>query len=66
VCIEAFRLLTMLPQARVAGVGAAGEGLPEYSQPVIWHVPEPLGRPRIGSYQHLMQRVDPKQLDALV
>jgi methionyl-tRNA synthetase len=65
-CIEAFRLLTILPEARAAGAGRAGRGLPEGGAADLCRRTQrlPAGH-AIGEYKHLMQRVDAKQLDAL-
>jgi SulP family sulfate permease len=65
VCIEAFRLLTDLPQAGAAGAGRAGRGLPAGAAAAWADAARALGAHTIGAYQHLMQRVDPKQIDAL-
>jgi methionyl-tRNA synthetase len=65
-CIEAFRLLTILPEARAARAGRAGEAFLECAALDFANAATPLGAGHvIGEYQHLMQRVDPKQLDAL-
>ena len=55
-----------LPQAGAAGAGRAGRGLPA-GQPAGFRrrgTRRSAGT-RIGDYKHLMQRVDPKLLDAL-
>jgi methionyl-tRNA synthetase len=66
VCIEAFRLLTIYLKPVLPALAAQVEaflGVP----PLQWHdATRALGAHRIGAYQHLMQRVDPKQLDALL
>ena len=55
-----------LPQAGAAGAGRAGRGLPEASSRSQWPTRHARSAGHaIGDYQHLMQRVDPKQLDAL-
>ncbi|MBK7249541.1 MAG: methionine--tRNA ligase [Gammaproteobacteria bacterium] len=64
-CLEAFRRLTLLLAPvlpHTAGRAAAMLGLP---LPLRWsQLREPLSG-RIQPYEHLMQRVDPKQLEAL-
>lgn len=59
VCIEAFRLLTLYLKPVLPALAAKVE-------PLFWaDAARALGRHAIGDYQHLMQRVDAKQLDAL-
>ncbi len=66
VCIEAFRLLTLYLKPVLPALATQVEaflGVP----PLQWaDSARALGRHRIGAYQHLMQRVDPKQIDALL
>jgi methionyl-tRNA synthetase len=66
VCIEAFRLLTIYLKPVLPALAAQVEaflGVP----PLHWaDAARALGRHRIGAYQHLMQRVDPKMIDALL
>ena len=66
VCIEAFRLLTIYLKPVLPALSARVEaflGVP----PLHWaDTARALGRHRIGAYQHLMQRVDPKMIDALL
>ncbi|MEY2622327.1 MAG: methionine--tRNA ligase [Pseudomonadota bacterium] len=65
-CIEAFRLLsTMLKPVLPALAGAVESFL--QVEPLSFSLAlQPLGPGHpIGNYQHLMQRVDPKMLDAL-
>ena len=66
VCIEAFRLLTIYLKPVLPALAAQVEAF--LAVPALqWADAErALGRHRIGSYQHLMQRVDPKQIDALL
>jgi methionyl-tRNA synthetase len=65
VCIEAFRLLTLYLKPVLPALAARVEqflGVP----PMEWHdAQRALGHHRIGSYQHLMQRVEPALLDKL-
>jgi methionyl-tRNA synthetase len=65
VSIEAFRLLTIYLKPVLPALAAKVEaflGLP----PLQWaDAGALLGAHRIGEYKHLMQRVDPKQVDAL-
>jgi methionyl-tRNA synthetase len=65
VCIEAFRLLTLYLKPVLPALATRVEqflGVP----PMEWHdAQRALGRHRIGSYQHLMQRVEPALLDKL-
>jgi methionyl-tRNA synthetase len=66
VCIEAFKLLTLYLKPVLPALAAQVEAFLQIE-------PLKLGRRRarrwashtIGEYKHLMQRVDPKQLDAL-
>jgi methionyl-tRNA synthetase len=66
VCIEAFRLLTIYLKPVLPALSARVEaflGVP----PLHWaDAARALGRHRIGTYRHLMQRVDPKMIDALL
>ncbi len=65
VCIEAFRVLTVYLKPVLPALAAAVEGFLQVA-PLDWHAAtRSLGAHRIGAYQHLMQRVDPKQVEAL-
>jgi methionyl-tRNA synthetase len=65
VCIEAFRLLTIYLKPVLPALAAQVEAFLK-APPLTWHdATRALGAHTIGSYQHLMQRVDPKMLDAL-
>ncbi len=66
VCIEAFRLLTLYLKPVLPTVAQAVEGFLN-CPPLNWvDAPVPIGAGHvIGTYQHLMQRVDPKQIEAL-
>jgi methionyl-tRNA synthetase len=66
VCIEAFRLLTIYLKPVLPALAAQVEAFLAVP-PLQWaDAARALGRHRIGAYQHLMQRVDPKQIDALL
>jgi methionyl-tRNA synthetase len=66
VCIEAFRLLTIYLKPVLPALAAQVEAFLAVP-PLHWSdAARALGRHRIGAYQHLMQRVDPKQIDALL
>ena len=66
VCIEAFRLLTIYLKPVLPVLAAQVEaflGVPS----LRWaDAARALGRHHIGAYQHLMQRVEPKMIDALL
>jgi methionyl-tRNA synthetase len=65
VCVEAFRLLTVYLKPVLPALAAQVESflrVPPLSFADASHL---LGEHAIGEYKHLMQRVDPKQLDAL-
>jgi methionyl-tRNA synthetase len=65
VCIEAFRLLTLFLKPVLPALAASVEGFLKI-EPLKWSdAARALGHHTIGEYRHLMQRVDPKQLDAL-
>ncbi len=65
VCIEAFRLLTVYLKPVLPALAAEVEAFLQVA-PLDWHAAtRSLGAHRIGAYQHLMQRVDPKQVEAL-
>ncbi len=64
-CIEAFRLLTTYLKPVLPALAAQVEAF-LHIEPLRWaDTPRALGAHTIGGYQHLMQRVDPKLMDAL-
>ncbi len=65
VCIEAFRLLTIYLKPVLPALAAKVEAFLNVPALSFADVHKPLGAHAIGAYQHLMQRVDIKQLDAL-
>jgi methionyl-tRNA synthetase len=65
-CIEAFRLLTIYLKPVLPALAAAVEDFLKVEPLTFDDARHRLGAHTIGSYQHLMQRVDPKQLDALL
>jgi methionyl-tRNA synthetase len=69
VCIEAFRLLTIYLKPVLPALAAQVEAF-LHVPPLQWHDAARAlchaGRHRIGDYRHLMQRVDRKQIDALL
>ncbi|MFN3570015.1 MAG: methionine--tRNA ligase [Polaromonas sp.] len=66
VCIEAFRLLTIYLKPVLPGLAAQVEGFLKIAPLGFADASARLGAGHlIGDYQHLMQRVDIKQLDAL-
>jgi methionyl-tRNA synthetase len=65
-CIEAFRLLTTLLKPVLPALAGAVESFLAGPALTFSGARQPLGVGHaIGNYQHLMQRVDPKMLDAL-
>jgi methionyl-tRNA synthetase len=65
-CIEAFRLLTIYLKPVMPALAAQVEAFLRI-EPLRWaDTQRALGAHTIGSYQHLMQRVDPKLLEALM
>ena len=63
--IDSFRLFTLFLKPILPKLAAAVEGFLSIP-PLMWtDIDERIERHRIGSYQHLMQRVDIKQLEAL-
>jgi methionyl-tRNA synthetase len=64
-CIEAFRLLTIYLKPVLPSVAAQVEQFLQVEPLTFDDASRALGAHRIGAYQHLMQRVDPKLLDAL-
>jgi methionyl-tRNA synthetase len=66
VCIEAFRLLTLNLKPVLPALATQVEAFLKI-EPLAWHdAQRALGAHTIGTYQHLLQRVDAKQLDALL
>ncbi len=65
VCIEAFRVLTVYLKPVLPALAAQVEAFLNIGPLTVADAQRPLGAHRIGSYKHLMQRVDPKLLDAL-
>ena len=65
-CIEAFRILTIYLKPILPGVAAEVANFLIVPSESFDDVAKPLGQGhQIGEYKHLMQRVDPKQLEAL-
>jgi len=65
VCIEAFRLLTLYLKPVLPALAAKVEAFLQI-EPLQWHDSHrAMGAHTIGAYTHLMQRVDPKLLEAL-
>ena len=65
VCIEAFRVLTVYLKPVLPALAAQVEAFLKI-EPLDWHdATRALGAHTIGAYQHLMQRVDPAQVEAL-
>ena len=65
VCIEAFRLLTIYLKPVLPALAEQVEAFLRI-EPLQWgDAARSLGAHTIGAYQHLMQRVDPKMMDAL-
>ncbi|MEY2654783.1 MAG: hypothetical protein RLZZ524_1811, partial [Pseudomonadota bacterium] len=65
VCIEAFRLLTLYLKPVLPGVVEQVEAFLKIEPLTFADAGRRLGEHTIGAYAHLMQRVDPKLLDAL-
>jgi methionyl-tRNA synthetase len=65
VCIEAFRLLTIYLKPVLPALAAQVEAFLQVEPLDFKAADRALGAHAIGNYQHLMQRVDPKLLDAL-
>jgi len=66
VCIEAFRLLTIYLKPVLPALAIKVEAFLQVA-PLEWHdAQRALGTHTIGAYQHLMQRVDARQVDALL
>ncbi len=66
VCIEAFRLLTIYLKPVLPALAAQVEAFLRVEPLRFADAQRALGAHTIGGYQHLMQRVDAKQLDALL
>ncbi|MDE2368190.1 MAG: methionine--tRNA ligase [Burkholderiales bacterium] len=65
VCIEAFRILTLYLKPVLPTLAARVEAFLQIA-PLQWaDAARSMGHHRIGAYKHLMQRVDPQQVDAL-
>jgi methionyl-tRNA synthetase len=65
-CIEAFRLLTIYLKPVMPALAAQVEAFLQVEPLQFADAARAIGGHRIGSYQHLMQRVDPKLLDELL
>jgi methionyl-tRNA synthetase len=66
VCIEAFRVLTVYLKPVMPALAVQVESFLKV-KPLDWHdASRSLGAHQIGEYKHLMQRVDAKQVDALL
>jgi methionyl-tRNA synthetase len=65
VCIEAFRLLTLYLKPVLPALAAQVEAFLRIEPLRFAHAERNLGAHTIGAYEHLMQRVDPKRLEAL-
>jgi len=66
VCIEAFRVLTVLLKPVLPALAMQVEAFLKVP-PLLWSdAARRLGAHRIGEYKHLMQRVDGKLVDALL
>jgi len=65
VCIEAFRLLSIYLKPVLPAVAANVEAFLKVEPLTFASAEHLLGAHTIGTYQHLMQRVDVKMLDAL-
>jgi methionyl-tRNA synthetase len=64
-CLEAFRLLTLYLKPVLPALAAKVEAFLQIA-PLEWaSADQPMGAHAIGSFQHLMQRVTPEQIDAL-
>ena len=65
VCMEAFRLLTLYLKPVLPALAAQVEAFLKI-EPLQWSdSARSMGHHTIGEYKHLMQRVDPKRLEAL-
>jgi methionyl-tRNA synthetase len=66
VCIEAFRVLTVYLKPVLPALAAQVEAFLRVAPLTFADAGRALGAHHIGEYAHLMQRVDAKQLDALL
>ncbi|MEO8806287.1 MAG: methionine--tRNA ligase [Burkholderiaceae bacterium] len=66
VCIEAFRLLTIYLKPVLPALAAQVEAFLKVEPMDFADAARALGAHTIGEYKHLMQRVDAKQLEALL
>ena len=66
VCIEAFRLLTICLKPVLPALAAQVEAFLRVEPMQFTDAARALGAHTIGDYKHLMQRVDAKQLEALI
>jgi methionyl-tRNA synthetase len=64
-CIEAFRVLTVYLKPVLPKLAASVERFLKVEPLVFDDAKQRLGAHAIGPYEHLMQRVDPKQVEAL-
>jgi methionyl-tRNA synthetase len=64
-CIEAFRVLTIYLKPVLPALAGKVEIFLKLPPQQFTDAARPLGAHTIGAYQHLMQRVDPAQVDAL-
>ncbi len=65
VCIEAFRILTIYLKPVLPALAAQVEAFLQVPAMQWADAQRSLGHHAIGEYKHLMQRADPKQLEAL-
>ncbi len=65
VCIEAFRVLTIYLKPILPALAAQVEAFLRVPALAFADAPRALGAHQIGEFKHLMQRVDPAQVDAL-
>jgi methionyl-tRNA synthetase len=65
ICIEAFRLLTIYLKPVLPALAAQVEAFLRVDPLAFDNARRRLGAHAIGEYRHLLQRVDPKQLEAL-
>ncbi len=65
ICIEAFRLLTIYLKPVLPALAAEVEAFLRVAPLAFADADRRLGAHTIGEYRHLLQRVDPKTLDAL-
>ncbi|WP_431104832.1 methionine--tRNA ligase [Roseateles noduli] len=65
VCIEAFRLLSIYLKPVLPALVAKVEAFLQVAPMAFVDADRALGAHQIGGYEHLMQRVDPKLLEAL-